>query len=105
MLPEKAQLSAKDVGRASARLDTLWARGRALLGTRYAIMGGAMTWVSEHNLVAAMSNAGAFGVLATGSMTPAQLRAEIEATFALTDKPFGVNLIRSEEHTSELQSH
>lgn len=74
-------------------LDRLWARGRAFLGTRYAIMGGAMTWVSDRNLVAAISNAGGFGVLASGAMTPDLLRAEIDATFALTDKPFAVNLI------------
>lgn len=75
------------------RLDRLWARGRDLLGTQFAIMGGAMTWVSERNLVAALSNGGGFGVLACGSMTPDLLRAEIRATRALTDRPFGVNLI------------
>lgn len=58
-----------------------------------AIMGGAMTWVSERNLVAAISNAGGFGVLASGSMPPELLAQEIDATRALTDKPFGVNLI------------
>ncbi|HXM84243.1 MAG TPA: 2-nitropropane dioxygenase, partial [Stellaceae bacterium] len=42
-------------------LDRLWARGRAFLGTELAVMGGAMTWVSERNLVAAISNAGGFG--------------------------------------------
>ena len=52
-----------------------------------------MSWVSERNLVSALSNAGAFGVLACGSMPPALLAAEIEATAALTDRPFGVNLI------------
>jgi len=56
-------------------------------------MGGAMTWVSERTLVAAISNAGGFGVIACGAMTPALLDAEIEATDALTDRPFGVNLI------------
>ena len=40
-------------------------------------MGGAMTWVSERNLVAAISNAGGFGVIACGSMTPELLDAEI----------------------------
>jgi enoyl-[acyl-carrier protein] reductase II len=75
------------------RLDQLSARGRAFLGTRYAIMAGAMTWVSERNLVSAISNAGGFGVIACGSMTPELLDAEIAATKALTDKPFGVNLI------------
>jgi enoyl-[acyl-carrier protein] reductase II len=74
-------------------LEKLWARGVAFFGTRYAIMGGAMTWVSEHHLVAAISNAGGFGVLANGSMTPQMLAAEIEATARLTNKPFGVNLI------------
>ena len=74
-------------------LDRLWQRGRNFLGTRYAILGGAMTWVSERNLVAAISNAGGFGVIANGSMTPDRLEQEIEATRALTDLPFGVNLI------------
>jgi enoyl-[acyl-carrier protein] reductase II len=52
-----------------------------------------MTWVSERNLVAAISNAGGFGVIASGSMPPALLDAEIAATAALTARPFGVNLI------------
>jgi enoyl-[acyl-carrier protein] reductase II len=76
-----------------ARLDALWARGTAFLGCEIAIMGGAMSWVSERHLVAAISNAGGFGVIACGAMNPAQLEAEIAGTQALTDKPFGVNLI------------
>ena len=52
-----------------------------------------MTWVSERNLVAAISNAGGFGVLACGAMTPDLLAAEIAGTREKTDKPFGVNLI------------
>ena len=75
------------------RLDALMARGLAFLGTRYAIMAGAMSWVSERNLVAAISNAGGFGVIACGAMEPERLREEIKATAAMTDKPFGVNLI------------
>ncbi len=77
----------------TTKLDSLWQRGRDFLGTRYAIMGGAMSWVSEHNLVAAMSNAGAFGVIANGSMPPELLEKEIIETKKLTSKPFGVNLI------------
>ncbi len=75
------------------RVAGLWQRGRALLGTELAILGGAMTWVSEHRLVAAISNAGGFGVLACGSMPPEQLASEIEATQRATCAPFGVNLI------------
>ena len=75
------------------RLARLWARGCRFLGSELAVMGGAMTWVSERNLVAAISEAGGFGVLACGSMPPDLLAAEIEGTRRLTDRPFGVNLI------------
>jgi len=78
---------------ALAELDRLMARGAAFLGSRYAILGGAMSWVSERHLVAALSNAGAFGVIACGAMEPPRLAQEIAATQALTGKPFGVNLI------------
>lgn len=74
-------------------LDAAWKSGCEFLGTKYAILGGAMSWVSERNLVAAISNAGGFGVIACGAMTPDLLETEIRATQALTDKPFGVNLI------------
>jgi enoyl-[acyl-carrier protein] reductase II len=74
-------------------LDKLWERGAAFLGTQYALMGGAMTWVSERNLVSAMSNAGGFGVLAAGAMPPHILREEIQETRKMTQFPFGVNLI------------
>ena len=71
----------------------LMARGAAFLGSETAILCGAMSWVSERNLVSAISNAGGFGVIACGAMTPELLDAEIAACRALTDKPFGVNLI------------
>ena len=84
------------------RLDRLMARGAAFLGSRHAILGGAMSWVSERNLVAAISEAGGFGVLACGAMSPALLAAEIAATQALTDRPFGVNLITMHPQLDEL---
>lgn len=87
---------------ARAQLDRLWRRGREFLGTRYAIMGGAMTWVSERNLVAAISNGGGFGVVACGAMEPERLAEEIAATKALTDQPFGVNLILMHPRLTEL---
>jgi enoyl-[acyl-carrier protein] reductase II len=95
---------ARDPARVAARerLDALWERGRRFLGSRVAIMGGAMTWVSERNLVAAISNAGGFGVIACGSMTPDLLAAEIAGTQALTDKPFGVNLITMHPQLDDL---
>jgi enoyl-[acyl-carrier protein] reductase II len=87
---------------ARARLDRLWARGTAFLGCEVAILGGAMSWVSERHLVAAISNAGGFGVIACGSMGPELLAAEIAATQALTSKPFGVNLITMHPQLDDL---
>lgn len=75
------------------RLARLWADGVRLLGSRHAIMAGAMSWVSERSFVAAVSNAGGFGVIACGSMGPDALGDEIAGARALTDAPFGVNLI------------
>lgn len=71
----------------------LMQRGCDFLGTETAVLCGAMSWVSERNLVSAISNAGGFGVIACGAMTPELLDTEIAATKALTSKPFGVNLI------------
>lgn len=75
------------------RLARRMARGVEFLGSETAILCGAMSWVSERNLVAAISNAGGFGLIACGAMTPELLDAEIAGTKALTGKPFGVNLI------------
>jgi enoyl-[acyl-carrier protein] reductase II len=100
--PRNAGASAAVPDRRRAELDRLWARGRAFLGTDLAIMGGAMTWVSERNLVAAISNAGGFGVIASGSMSPDLLSREIAATAALTKCPFGVNLITMHPQLLEL---
>src|SRR3546814_2470046 len=93
------------------RLHRRMARGCDFLGCEVAILGGAMSWVSERHLVSAISNAGGFGVIACGAMTPDLLDAEIAGTKALTAKPFGVNLItmhpmlfRSEENKSETPS-
>ena len=78
---------------ATPKTTALMRRGTEFLGTEHAILCGAMSWVSERNLVSAISNAGGFGVIACGAMTPELLDTEIAATKALTQKPFGVNLI------------
>ena len=78
---------------ATPKTTALMRRGTEFLGTEHAILCGAMSWVSERNLVSAISNAGGFGVIACGAMTPELLDNEIAATKALTQKPFGVNLI------------
>ncbi len=85
-----------------SKLDALMKRGCEFLGSEIAIMAGAMSWISERNLVSAMSNAGGFGVIACGAMPPELLDAEIAATKAMTDKPFGVNLITMHPNLGEL---
>ena len=71
----------------------LTARGRDFLGVEYPIFGGAMSWISNSKLVAAISNAGGFGVLAGGNMPIDLFIKEVEETKRLTDKPFGLNMI------------
>ncbi len=94
--PDTATMAAR------AELDRLWARGTAFLGCRVALMGGAMSWVSERHLVSAISNAGGFGVIACGSMNPDQLAAEIAGTQSMTERPFGVNLITMHPQLDDL---
>ena len=97
--PPELATSHRLCGRA---VDCAVARGTDSWAAAYAIMGGAMSWVSERHLVAAISNAGGFGVIACGAMTPGQLAEQIAGTQALTDKPFGVNLITMHPQLDDL---
>ena len=74
-------------------LTPLIKKGNDFLGTKYPILCGAMTWVSEPNLVAAVCNSGCFGCLAGGNAPTEILRKQIEEVRALTKNPFAVNLI------------
>ncbi len=74
-------------------IDKFIKRGKEFLGADWPIICGAMTWVSEPKLVAAVSNAGGFGCLAGGNTPVDVLERQIDETNKLTDKPFGVNLI------------
>ena len=85
-----------------SRTASLMQRGTAFLGSDVAILCGAMSWVSERNLVSAISNAGAFGIIACGAMTPDLLDTEIAETKKRTDKPFGVNLITMHPDLTDL---
>jgi enoyl-[acyl-carrier protein] reductase II len=86
----------------ATKIDALMARGTAFLGSDTAILCGAMSWVSERKLVSAISNAGAFGLIACGAMTPELLDKEIAGTKALTTRPFGVNLITMHPQLNDL---
>jgi enoyl-[acyl-carrier protein] reductase II len=97
-----AEPRAMHAGVGHSRLAELMHRGTEFLGCDIAIMGGAMSWVSERSLVSAISNAGGFGVIACGAMTPDLLDTEIAETKTRTDKPFGVNLITMHPDLPEL---
>ena len=73
--------------------EQFYQRGNQFLGCRYPFLCGAMTWISEPGLVAAVCNAGGCASLAGGNVPPDQLAAAIEQTRTLTKHPFGVNLI------------
>lgn len=61
-----------------------------LLGIQYPILLPGMSWISTPPLVAAVSEAGGLGILATGPLTPAQTRAAIVEIRSLTAKPYGI---------------
>ena len=74
-------------------IDRFFAAGRQFLGCRLPIMCGAMTWVSDPQLVTAVGRAGGFGLLAGGNAPVEVLKEQIEATRRMSDHPFGVNII------------
>jgi enoyl-[acyl-carrier protein] reductase II len=81
------------VKRAFMLIDRFMQRGREFLGCKYPIMCGAMTWISDPKLVSRMCQAGGFGLLAAGNAPLEVLQKQILDTRAMTDNPFGVNII------------
>jgi nitronate monooxygenase len=63
-----------------------------LLGIEHPILQAGMAGAAGPELVAAVSNAGALGILPGLNLPPDQLRVQIQKIRTLTDKPFGVNL-------------
>ncbi len=73
-----------------------------LLGIEYPIIQGGMAWVAEHNLAAAVSNAGGLGIIGAASAPAEVVRDEIRKCKALTDKPFGVNVMLLNPNADEV---
>ncbi len=73
-----------------------------LLGCEYPIIQGGMAWVAEHNLAAAVSNAGGIGLIAGGSAPIDYLRDQIRMCKEKTDKPFGVNIMLMSPNADDL---
>lgn len=66
---------------------------KELLNIKYPILQGGMAHIATGEFAAAVSEAGAFGIIASGGLSGEELRAEIRKCKSLTDKPFGVNLM------------
>lgn len=73
-----------------------------MLGIEFPIMQGGMAQVANGAFAAAVSNAGALGIIGTGAMNAEMMRKEIETAKSLTDKPFGVNLMMMNPDVEEM---
>ena len=73
-----------------------------LLGIEFPIIQGGMANIATGAFAAAVSNAGALGLVAGGGLDAEALRTEIRAAKAATEKPFGVNLMLMNPHIDEL---
>ena len=73
-----------------------------LLGIKYPILQGGMAWIAESTLAAAVSNAGGAGIIAGGSAPAEVIKEEIHKAKALTDKPFGVNIMLMAPNADDL---
>lgn len=73
-----------------------------LLGIKYPVFQGAMAQIARYQLASAVSNAGGLGIIASGGMSPEQLREEIVNCKKHTDKPFAVNLMLMMHNIDEI---
>ena len=72
------------------------------LGIKYPLFQGGMAWASNAELVAAVSNNGALGIIGSGGRTANELRRMIRKTKTLTSQPFGVNLMLLDKNIKQL---
>lgn len=75
-----------------------------ILKIKYPIIQGAMAHIATAEFAAAVSNAGALGVVGTGAMNPEQARAAIETCMRLTQQPFAVNVMLMNPHRDEIMA-
>ena len=73
-----------------------------LLGIKYPVFQGAMAQIARYELASAVSNAGGLGILASGGMSPEELREQIKKCKEQTTKPFAVNLMLMMPNINEI---
>lgn len=75
-----------------------------ILGIRYPVFQGGMAWIADGTLAAAVSEAGGLGLISAVNFGPEAVREEIRKARALTDKPFGVNIMLAATDAAEIAS-
>lgn len=73
-----------------------------LLAIEYPIIQGGMAWVAEHNLAAAVSEAGGVGLIGGANAPGEVVREEIRKAREMTKKPFGVNVMLMSPHADDV---
>ncbi|MCD6358761.1 MAG: enoyl-[acyl-carrier-protein] reductase FabK [Dehalococcoidia bacterium] len=73
-----------------------------LLNIESPIIQGGMAWLGTAELASAVSNAGGLGLIGAGGDTPDGVREQIRRTKAMTDKPFGVNVMLMSPYTPDV---
>lgn len=73
-----------------------------MAGIKYPIIQGGMAWIADSSLAAAVSNAGGLGIIAAANAPVDYIRDEIRKAKALTDKPFGVNIMLLSDNADEV---
>lgn len=75
-----------------------------LLGIKYPIIQGGMAWVAEHNLAAAVTEAGGIGLIAAANAPADWVRDQIRKAKEKTSGPFGVNVMLLSPYADEVAS-
>lgn len=75
------------------------------MGVNYPIIQGAMAWVADADLAAAVSNAGGLGIVGTGHDPVSNVRKKVEAVKTKTEKPFAVNVMLLNPHVDEVVTY
>lgn len=73
-----------------------------LLNIEYPVIQGGMAWAAEHNLAAAVSNAGGLGIIGAANAPAQVVQDEIRKARELTDRPIGVNVMLLSPHALEV---
>ena len=73
-----------------------------LLGIEYPVFQGAMAWIANGHLAAAVSEAGGLGIIAGGAAPVEVIRQEIHTARALTKKPLGLNIMLLSPNADDL---